>query len=70
MAFRHILASIAYLNHEEVYKAPYGWQIEVPAYITYMEPVVGVLHHGGNGLGTGCQISPADTGRCNSLYLC
>jgi hypothetical protein len=38
--FGHILASIAYLNHDEVYKAPYGWQIEVPAYITYMEPVV------------------------------
>jgi hypothetical protein len=38
-AFSHILASIAYLNHDEVYTAPYGWQIEVPAYITYMEPV-------------------------------
>ena len=38
--FEHILASIAYLNHGEVYKVPYGWQIEVPAYITYMEPVV------------------------------
>jgi hypothetical protein len=38
-AFGNIMASIAYLNHDEVYKAPYGWQIEVPAYITYMEPV-------------------------------
>jgi hypothetical protein len=40
IAFGHILESIAYLSHDEVYKAPYGWQIEVPAYITYLEPVV------------------------------
>ncbi len=39
-AFGQILASIAYLNHDEVYKAPYGWQIEVPTYITYLKPVV------------------------------
>jgi hypothetical protein len=38
-AFSHILDSISYLSHDEVYKAPYGWQIEVPAYITYLEPV-------------------------------
>jgi hypothetical protein len=40
VVFGHILESIAYLSHDEVYKAPYGWQIEVPAYITYLEPVV------------------------------
>jgi hypothetical protein len=40
VAFGHILESISYLSHDEVYKAPYGWQIEVPAYITYLEPVV------------------------------
>lgn len=39
-AFGYLLTSIAYLNHEEVYKVPYGWQIELPAYITYMEPVI------------------------------
>jgi hypothetical protein len=38
-AFAHIMASLEYLNHDEVYKVPYGWQIEVPAYITYAEPV-------------------------------
>jgi hypothetical protein len=38
-AFGHLLESISYLSHDEVYKAPYGWQIEVPAYITYLEPV-------------------------------
>ena len=34
-----MLTRFAHLNHEEVYKAPYGWQVEVPAYITYVEPV-------------------------------
>ena len=40
IAFGHILESLSYLSHDEVYKAPYGWQIELPAYITYLEPVV------------------------------
>ncbi len=38
--FEHIMASIAYLSHDAVYTVPYGWQIEVPAYLTYMEPVL------------------------------
>ena len=39
--FSHLLTSTAYLSHDEIYKVPYGWQIEVPAYITYLEPVIG-----------------------------
>lgn len=39
-AFNYWLTAIAYLNHEEVYKVPYGWQIELPAYLTYLEPVL------------------------------
>ena len=39
-SFAHVLASIAYLSHDEVYTVPYGWQIELPAYVTFMEPVI------------------------------
>lgn len=35
-----ILKSISYLAHEEIYAVPYGWQVIVPAYLTYAEPVL------------------------------
>ena len=36
----HMLHSIQYLSHDEIYKVPYGWQVEVPSYITFLEPTI------------------------------
>ena len=40
LIFRWILSSIASLAHPDVFVAPYDWHVEVPAYITYLEPVL------------------------------
>lgn len=37
---KHVLDSMSYLSHDEIYKVPYGWQVEIPAYITFLEPTV------------------------------
>ena len=36
----HALQAIASLSHDKVYKVPYGWQVEVPSYITFIEPTI------------------------------
>ena len=37
----HVLHAMRSLSHDEVYKVPYGWQVEVPAYLTFfLEPTV------------------------------
>jgi hypothetical protein len=41
--FAPLLAHFAYLQHNEVYLMPYGENVLVPAYLTYVEPVVGCI---------------------------
>lgn len=36
----HVLHSIRHLSHDEIYKVPYGWQVEFPSYITFLEPTI------------------------------
>jgi hypothetical protein len=38
--FAHVLKAVAHLEHPEIYSFPYGWQVLIPAYITYAEPVI------------------------------
>ena len=35
----YVLQPLAGLDHAEIYTMPYGWQVLVPAYLTYIEPV-------------------------------
>ena len=39
LAFQPFLHSIHYLWHDSRFSLPYGWQILLPAYLTYIEPV-------------------------------
>jgi hypothetical protein len=39
-AFQGVLAHFAYLQHDEVYPAPYGVHVLIPAYITFVEPAI------------------------------
>jgi hypothetical protein len=41
--FAPALKAVAHLDHPEVYSFPYGWQVLIPAYITYVEPVVACM---------------------------
>jgi hypothetical protein len=41
--FEPLLAHFAYLRHDEVYAMPYGENVLIPAYITYVEPVAGCI---------------------------
>jgi hypothetical protein len=43
MAFAPLLNALSYLAHDEIYQVPYGWQVTVPAYITFAEPVAAAL---------------------------
>ena len=38
-----LLRSIAYLNHAEVYSFPYGWNVLIPAYATFVEPTAACM---------------------------
>jgi hypothetical protein len=38
--FAPVLKAVAHLEHPEIYSFPYGWQVLIPAYITYAEPVI------------------------------
>jgi len=38
--FQGALAHFAYLQHDEVYLAPYGAHVLVPAYLTFLEPAI------------------------------
>lgn len=40
LAFSAILDRLSFLAHADVYTEPYGWQVLVPAYVTFVEPVV------------------------------
>jgi len=35
-----MLDHFSYLSHAVVYTAPYGWNVEIPAYLTFIEPVI------------------------------
>jgi hypothetical protein len=41
--FAPALKAVAHLDHPEVYSFPYGWQVLIPAYITYAEPVLACM---------------------------
>jgi hypothetical protein len=41
--FGPLKQSIAYLNHDDVYQVPYGLAVLVPAYITFIEPVLSCM---------------------------
>lgn len=38
-----MLKAVAHLDHPEVYAFPYGWQVLLPAYLTYAEPVIACM---------------------------
>ncbi len=38
--FTRLIASIEYLDTGNIYNPPYGWQVDVPSYLTYAEPVI------------------------------
>ncbi len=38
-AFSPVIASYSYMAHEAIYQMPYGWQVMIPAYLTFAEPV-------------------------------
>lgn len=37
--FSPVIASYSYLAHEAIYQMPYGWEVMIPAYLTFAEPV-------------------------------
>ena len=39
-AFSPLLQSLAHLSHPDVYDLPYPWQVMIPAYLTFAEPVI------------------------------
>ena len=41
--FAPALKAVAHLDHPEVYAFPYGWQVLIPAYITFAEPVIACM---------------------------
>jgi len=41
--FAPALKAVAHLDHPEVYAFPYGWQVLIPAYMTYAEPVIACM---------------------------
>ncbi|GBQ96627.1 hypothetical protein AA23498_2688 [Acetobacter nitrogenifigens DSM 23921 = NBRC 105050] len=38
-----LLSSLSYLGHKDVYSIPYGWNVLVPAYVSYLEPAVATV---------------------------
>jgi hypothetical protein len=38
--FQKLVASIEYLDTGNIYNPPYGWQVNVPSYVTFLEPVI------------------------------
>ena len=41
--FAPALKAVAHLDHAEVYGFPYGWQVLLPAYMSYAEPVISCM---------------------------
>jgi len=37
--FERLVASIEYLDTGNLYNPPYGWRVDVPSYLTFLEPV-------------------------------
>jgi hypothetical protein len=42
-AFAPVINHFSYLAHDEVYGPPYGMHVLIPAYLTYVEPVIAAL---------------------------
>jgi hypothetical protein len=38
--FRALIDSLEYLDTGNIYNPPYGWQVNVPSYLTFLEPVI------------------------------
>ena len=38
--FTELTASLEYLDTGNIYNPPYGWQVDVPSYLTFLEPVI------------------------------
>ena len=38
--FENIIASLEYLDTGNIYHPPYGWQVDLPSYLTFFEPVI------------------------------
>jgi hypothetical protein len=38
--FAKLVASFEYLDSGNIYNPPYGWQVDVPSYLTFLEPVI------------------------------
>jgi hypothetical protein len=38
--FRVLIDSLEYLDTGNIYNLPYGWQVNVPSYLTFLEPVI------------------------------
>jgi hypothetical protein len=38
--FRVLIDSLEYLDTGNIYSSPYGWQVNVPSYLTFLEPVI------------------------------
>ncbi|MDE1146987.1 MAG: hypothetical protein PW843_10240 [Azospirillaceae bacterium] len=41
--WKPVMAALSGFDHDEVYQMPYGWQVEIPAYLTFVEPVASCL---------------------------
>jgi hypothetical protein len=39
-AFGSLVASLEFLDTGNIYNPPYGWQVDVPSYLTFLEPVI------------------------------
>jgi hypothetical protein len=39
-AFGKLVASVEYLDTGNIYNPPYGWQVNIPSYLTFLEPVL------------------------------
>jgi len=40
LAFHPLLSHFSSFNHTDIYLPPYGWNVQIPAYITFIEPVI------------------------------
>ncbi len=38
--FQPLLQHFAYLAHDEIYKPPYDWHVDLPSYLSFSEPVL------------------------------
>lgn len=38
--FQPFMQHLAYLAHDEIYRPPYDWHVDLPSYISFSEPVM------------------------------